>query len=282
MTTRALVPIPRTAIVPAAGLGTRFPPCYQDGPQGAVARRRHPPASNWSPPRQPKRARSGSSSSPREGKDGVVAHFVEGPHPRRHAGGPRQASDAGEGAPRARAHQGRIRRAERTAGPRPRRELRRVDPVARRGRRRGAAAPTIWCCRRACSRPCRRCGAKRGGSVLCAIEVPADEISAYGVFDVRGGARRRELQMCCGSGGWSRSPRPRTRRRCTPAAGPLRAGPGHLRRAAAGAAGGGRRDSADRCDRPADRGGPHRSTSSCTAGADTTLGKSRRLPQGCG
>ena len=26
--------------------------------------------------------------------------------------------------------------------------------------------------------------AKRGGSVLCAIEVPADEISAYGVFDV--------------------------------------------------------------------------------------------------
>src|SRR6201991_4416224 len=26
--------------------------------------------------------------------------------------------------------------------------------------------------------------AKRGGSVLCAIEVPAEEISAYGVFDV--------------------------------------------------------------------------------------------------
>ena len=26
--------------------------------------------------------------------------------------------------------------------------------------------------------------AKRGGSVLCAIEVPSDEISAYGVFDV--------------------------------------------------------------------------------------------------
>src|SRR4029079_5523258 len=27
-------------------------------------------------------------------------------------------------------------------------------------------------------------GAKRGGSVLCAIEVPKEEISAYGVFDV--------------------------------------------------------------------------------------------------
>ncbi len=29
-----------------------------------------------------------------------------------------------------------------------------------------------------------RTGAKRGGTVLCAIEVPKDKISAYGVFDV--------------------------------------------------------------------------------------------------
>lgn len=41
--------------------------------------------------------------------------------------------------------------------------------------------------------------AKRGGSVLCAIEVPEDEISAYGVFDVET-VPDAANQMCCASG----------------------------------------------------------------------------------
>ena len=58
--------------------------------------------------------------------------------------------------------------------------------------------------------------AKRGGSVLCAIEVPADEISAYGVFDVEVCARRGEPECVAGQGHGGEAARPRTPRRCTP------------------------------------------------------------------
>ena len=57
--------------------------------------------------------------------------------------------------------------------------------------------------------------AKRGGSVLCAFEVPRDEISAYGVFDVEILPDAANPNVLKGPAWW-KSPRPRTLRRCTP------------------------------------------------------------------
>ena len=76
--------------------------------------------------------------------------------------------------------------------------------------------------------------AKRGGSVLCAIEVPADEISAYGVFDVEvvPDAVNPNVLQGQGHGGEAEG---RGRAVAVRRGRPLRAGPRDLRRAAAGA-----------------------------------------------
>ena len=102
--------------------------------------------------------------------------------------------------------------------------------------------------------------AKRGGSVLCAIEVPADEISAYGVFDVEevpDAANPNVLRVK----GMVEKPKAEDAPSLYAAAGRYvldRAIFDALRRVTPGV---GRRDPADRRHRPADRGWAIRSTS---------------------
>ena len=75
MTTRALVPIPRTAIVPAAGLGTRFLPATKTVPKELL------PVVD-TPGIELVAAEAAEAGAERliivtsEGKDSVVAHFV--------------------------------------------------------------------------------------------------------------------------------------------------------------------------------------------------------------
>ena len=94
--------------------------------------------------------------------------------------------------------------------------------------------------------------AKRGGSVLCAIEVEPDEISAYGVFDVEAGARRRQPRCAArqGDGGKTEG---RGRAVAVRSGRPVCVGPRHLRRIASCRPWSGKRDPADRRDRTADR-----------------------------
>src|ERR1700755_109478 len=76
MTTRALVPTPRTAIVPAAGLGTRFLPATKTVPKELL------PVVD-TPGIELVAAEAAEAGAERliivtsEGKDSVVAHFVE-------------------------------------------------------------------------------------------------------------------------------------------------------------------------------------------------------------
>ena len=74
--TRSLVPIPRTAVVPAAGLGTRFLPATKTVPKELL------PVVD-TPGIELVAAEAAEAGAERliivtsEGKDGVVAHFVE-------------------------------------------------------------------------------------------------------------------------------------------------------------------------------------------------------------
>src|SRR6202790_4913319 len=118
--TRPLVPIPRTAIVPAAGLGTRFLPATKTVPKELL------PVVD-TPGIELVAAEAAEAGAERlviitsEGKDGVVAHFVE--------------------------------------------DLVLEGTLEARGK--GAMLAQV-----------------RRATVLCAIEVTPEEISAYGVFDV--------------------------------------------------------------------------------------------------
>ena len=111
--------------------------------------------------------------------------------------------------------------------------------------------------------------AKRGGSVLCAIEVPPDEISAYGVFDVEvvpDAANPNVLKVK----GMVEKPKAEDAPSLYAAAGRYvldRAIFDALRRIAAGRR---RRDSADRRHRAADRGGPPGACRRASRLADTT------------
>ncbi len=112
--------------------------------------------------------------------------------------------------------------------------------------------------------------AKRGGgSVLCAIEVPADEISAYGVFDVEvvpDAVNPNVLRVK----GMVEKPKAEDAPVAVRGGGSVRVGPRDLRRPAPSRTWRRRRDPADRRDRPADRRGGIPFTWWCTAVLDTT------------
>ena len=210
---RSLVPIPRTAIVPAAGLGTRFLPATKTVPKELL------PVVD-TPGIELVAAEAAEAGAERlvivtsEGKDGVVAHFVE--------------DLVLEGTLEARGKQVMLEKVRRAPA------LIKVESVVQ-------AKPlglghAIGCVESVLSpdedavavllpddlvlptgvlETMSKVRAKRGGSVLCAFEVPRDEISAYGVFDVEivpDAANPNVLKVSA----WWKSPRPRTRRRCTP------------------------------------------------------------------
>ena len=180
--TRSLVPIPRTAVVPAAGLGTRFLPATKTVPKELL------PVVD-TPGIELVAAEAAEAGAERliivtsEGKDGVVAHFVE--------------DLVLEGTLEARGKQSMLEKVRRAPA------LIKVESVVQ-------AEPlglghAVSCVEKSLSddedaiavllpddlvlptgvlETMSKVRAKRGGTVLCAIEVEPDEISAYGVFDV--------------------------------------------------------------------------------------------------
>ena len=179
---KAEVPIPRTAIVPAAGLGTRFLPATKTVPKELL------PVVD-TPGIELVATEAAEAGAERlvivtsEGKDSVVAHFV--------------ADLVLEGTLEARGKTAMLEKVRRAPA------LIKVESVIQ-------AKPLGLGHAVACVEPVllpdedavavllpddlvlptgvletmSKVRAKRGGSVLCAIEVPEDEISAYGVFDV--------------------------------------------------------------------------------------------------
>ena len=180
--TRSFVPIPRTAVVPAAGLGTRFLPATKTVPKELL------PVVD-TPGIELVAAEAAEAGAERliivtsEGKDGVVAHFVE--------------DLVLEGTLEARGKKLMLEKVRRAPA------LIKVESVVQ-------AEPlglghAVGCVEKSLSddedaiamllpddlvlptgvlETMSKVRAKRGGSVLCAIEVEPDEISAYGVFDV--------------------------------------------------------------------------------------------------
>jgi UTP--glucose-1-phosphate uridylyltransferase len=180
--TRPEVPIPRTAVVPAAGLGTRFLPATKTVPKELL------PVVD-TPGIELVAAEAAEAGAERliivtsAGKDGVVAHFVE--------------DLVLEGTLEARGKQLMLEKVRRAPA------LIKVESVVQ-------AEPlglghAISCVEDSLSPDedaiavllpddlvlptgvleiMSKVRAKRGGTVLCAIEVPPEEISAYGVFDV--------------------------------------------------------------------------------------------------
>jgi len=182
MTTAAQVPIPRTAIVPAAGLGTRFLPATKTVPKELL------PVVD-TPGIELVAAEAASAGAERlvivtsEGKDSVVAHFVE--------------DLVLEGTLAARGKHRMLEKVRRAPA------LIKVESVVQAeplglGHAVMCVEPVLSADEDAVSvllpddlvlptgvlETMSRVRAKWGGSVLCAFEVPADEISAYGVFDV--------------------------------------------------------------------------------------------------
>jgi UTP--glucose-1-phosphate uridylyltransferase len=176
------VPIPRTAIVPAAGLGTRFLPATKTVPKELL------PVVD-SPGIELVAAEAAEAGAERlvivtsEGKDGVVAHFVE--------------DLVLEGVLEARGKQAMLEKVRRAP------ELIKVESVVQSQPL--GLGHAVACVETKLSADedavavllpddlvlptgvlvtMSKVRAKRGGSVLCAIEVPRDEINAYGVFDV--------------------------------------------------------------------------------------------------
>ena len=176
------VPIPRTAIVPAAGLGTRFLPATKTVPKELI------PVVD-TPGIELVAAEAAEAGAERlviitsEGKDGVVAHFVE--------------DLVLEGTLEARGKHSILAKVRRAPA------LIKVESVVQ-------AEPLGLGHAVSCVEPVlsddddavavllpddlvlptgvlvtmAKVRAERGGSVLCAIEIPGPQISAYGVFDV--------------------------------------------------------------------------------------------------
>ena len=176
------VPIPRTAIVPAAGLGTRFLPATKTVPKELL------PVVD-TPGIELVAEEAAEAGAERlvivtsEGKDGVVAHFVE--------------DLVLEGTLLARGKKAMLEKVRRAPA------LIKVESVVQ-------AEPLGLGHAVSCVEPVlspdedavavllpddlvlpsgvlvtmAKVRAKRGGTVLCAIEVEPDEVSAYGVFDV--------------------------------------------------------------------------------------------------
>ncbi|OBA86340.1 UDP-glucose pyrophosphorylase [Mycobacteriaceae bacterium 1482268.1] len=176
------VSIPRTAVVPAAGLGTRFLPATKTVPKELL------PVVD-TPGIELVAAEAAEGGAERliiitsEGKDGVVAHFVE--------------DLVLEGTLEARGKQSMLEKVRRAPA------LIKVESVVQAeplglGHAVSCVEPSLGPNEDAIAvllpddlvlptgvlETMSKVRAKRGGSVLCAIEVPKEEISAYGVFDV--------------------------------------------------------------------------------------------------
>jgi UTP--glucose-1-phosphate uridylyltransferase len=176
------VPIPYTAIVPAAGLGTRFLPATKTVPKELL------PVVD-TPGIELVAAEAAEAGAGRlvivtsEGKDGVVAHFVE--------------DLVLEGTLEARGKHVMLEKVRRAPS------LIKVESVVQAkplglGHAVLCVEPTLAPDEDAVAillpddlvlptgvlETMSKVRAKRGGSVLCAIEVGPEEISAYGVFDV--------------------------------------------------------------------------------------------------
>ncbi len=176
------VPIPRTAIVPAAGLGTRFLPATKTVPKELL------PVVD-TPGIELVAEEAAEAGAERlvivtsEGKDGVVAHFVE--------------DLVLEGTLAARGKKAMLEKVRRAPA------LIKVESVVQSEPL--GLGHAVGCVESVLSPDedavavllpddlvlpvgvlvdMARVRAKRGGTVLCAIEVGPDEVSAYGVFDV--------------------------------------------------------------------------------------------------
>ena len=182
MTTRAEVPIPRTAVVPAAGLGTRFLPATKTVPKELL------PVVD-TPGIELVAAEAAEAGGERliiitsEGKDGVVAHFVQ--------------DLILEGTLEARGKHVMLEKVRRAPALIKVESVVQMEPLGL-GHAIGCVEDKLLPDEDAIAvllpddlvlptgvlEIMSKVRAKRGGSVLCAIEVPAHEISAYGVFDV--------------------------------------------------------------------------------------------------
>lgn len=176
------VSVPRTAIVPAAGLGTRFLPATKTVPKELL------PVVD-TPGIELVAAEAAEAGAERlviitsEGKDGVVAHFVE--------------DLVLEGTLEQRGKKAMLDKVRRAPG------LIKVESVVQAeplglGHAIGCVEPTLSDDEDAVAvllpddlvlptgvlEVMAKVRARYGGTVLCAIEVCPDEISAYGVFDV--------------------------------------------------------------------------------------------------
>ncbi len=179
---RPEVPIPFTAIVPAAGLGTRFLPATKTVPKELL------PVVD-TPGIELVAAEAAAAGAERlvivtsEGKDGVVAHFVE--------------DLVLEGTLEARGKKAMLAKVRRAPA------LIKVESVVQAeplglGHAIGCVEPTLAADEDAVMvllpddlvlptgvlETMSKVRAEHGGTVLCAIEVAPGEISAYGVFDV--------------------------------------------------------------------------------------------------
>lgn len=175
-------PVPRTAIVPAAGLGTRFLPATKTVPKELL------PVVD-TPGIELVAAEAAGAGAERlviitsEGKDGVVAHFVE--------------DLVLEGTLEARGKQAMLAKVRRAPG------LIKVESVVQAeplglGHAIGCVEATLDADEDSVAvllpddlvlptgvlETMSKVRADRGGTVLCAIEVSPEEVSAYGVFDV--------------------------------------------------------------------------------------------------
>jgi len=172
MTTEARVRIPRTAVVPAAGLGTRFLPATKTVPKELL------PVVD-TPGIELVAAEAAQAGGERliivtsEGKDGVVAHFVE--------------DLILEGTLEARGKHVMLEKVRRAHGLIKVESVVQLEPLGL-GHAVGCVEPVLLpddlVLPTGVLETMSKVRAERGGSVLCAIEVPPDEISAYGVFDV--------------------------------------------------------------------------------------------------
>jgi UTP--glucose-1-phosphate uridylyltransferase len=176
------IPVPRTAIVPAAGLGTRFLPATKTVPKELL------PVVD-TPGIELVAAEAAEAGAQRlvivtsEGKDGVVAHFIE--------------DLVLEGTLKARGKKAMLAKVRRAP------KLIQVDSVVQAeplglGHAISCVEPTLSPDEDAVAvllpddlvlptgvlETMSKVRCSRGGTVLCAIEVAREEVSAYGVFDV--------------------------------------------------------------------------------------------------
>ena len=230
--TRPLVPIPHTAVVPAAGLGTRFLPATKTVPKELL------PVVD-TPGIELVAAEAAEAGAERliivtsEGKDGVVAHFVE--------------DLVLEGTLEARGKTSMLEKVRRAPA------LIKVESVVQAeplglGHAVGCVEPSLAPDEDAIAvllpddlvlptgvlETMSKVRAKRGGSVLCAIEVPRRRDQRLRRLRRRDRPRHQQPQRLTGQG-HGREAQGRGRAVAVRRRGPVRARPGDLRRAAPGA-----------------------------------------------